>query len=130
MGEIRDVEFYTLYDNEGNPLETTAVEVPTDAELRDCWIIADESGAVLGGQETRLGKVNPEEVLQNHRGIEGACCYQVNREEYSGVLEKMRAAAEEIDYAPPVDEKFGERFIRAEMRGGRVWVRMSEHEWR
>ncbi|MCL4245988.1 MAG: hypothetical protein KJ002_12810 [Candidatus Dadabacteria bacterium] len=130
MGEIRDVEFYTLYDNEGNPLETTAVEVPTDAELRDCWIIADESGAVLGGQETRLGRVKPEEVLGNHLGQEEVCCYQVSREEYQAMLDRLRAAAEEVDYVPPVDEKFGERFIRAEVRVGRVRVRVSEHEWR
>lgn len=128
-GEKRDIDFYTLYDNEGRAMETFKVEHPTDSELRDNWVIGDGEGRVLGLHQTRIGRVKAGDVLVNRMGLEGACCYQVGLGEYAELLARMQAAAELEEYEPPRDERFAERFVRAEVRGGKVRVRLSEEVW-
>ncbi len=119
----RDIDFFTLYDNEGRPLETFTVEVPTDEELRDYWLITTEEGVILGTHQTRIGRVKPDEILCNRRDMEGACCYQVSREEFEAAAGTVRNGE------PSVDGKFSGRFVRAEVRGEKVRKRISEEEW-
>ena len=126
----RDMDFYTLYDNEGRPFETFTVEVPTDEELRDYWIVANEKGEIIGVQQTRIGRVKPEDVLCNDIGHEGVCCYQVSREDYMEAIGQVRDAGTRLEYVPPVDERFRQRFIRAQVQGGgKIRKRISEEEW-
>lgn len=82
MEQTKDREIYLIPDSEGNVVEAVSVEVPGDSELRDHWVICNERGEVVGMNETRIGRVRPEDVLVNNLDEDGTCCYVVTEGEY------------------------------------------------